>query len=181
MKSADVVLNSFALLDLGLYTSLFLETAFVTISKGRYKSLANKVRAEALCGHGIRTNTFYRLSLLLHSFFLLLSLFTSVWLQLENFSSVSFDRTLSPSSHTPGINLYRLLRGYVWLAADPGPAEYFGDLSRWDNIAHDAINAVVTWIGDSLMVCPSILDQYAYSFTFCRFTVVISYGTSGLS
>ncbi len=51
-----------------------------------------------------------------------------------------------------GINLYRLLRGYVWLAANPGPAVYFGDLSRWDNIAHDAINAIVTWIGDSLMV-----------------------------
>jgi len=54
--------------------------------------------------------------------------------------------------HPVGINLYRLLRGYVWLAANPGPAAYFGDLSRWDNIAHDAINAVVTWIGDSLMI-----------------------------
>lgn len=50
------------------------------------------------------------------------------------------------------LNLYRFLRGYVWLAADPGPVAYFNGLGRWDNIAHDAINAIVTWIGDSLVI-----------------------------
>ncbi|KII86505.1 hypothetical protein PLICRDRAFT_44102 [Plicaturopsis crispa FD-325 SS-3] len=50
------------------------------------------------------------------------------------------------------INLYRMLRGYVWLVADPGPAVYFADLQRWDNIAHDALNAFMTWLGDSLVI-----------------------------
>ncbi|KAF8524146.1 hypothetical protein BU17DRAFT_85253 [Hysterangium stoloniferum] len=50
------------------------------------------------------------------------------------------------------LNLYRLLRGYVWLAEDPGPVLYFNDLGRWENIAHDAINAVMTWLGDMLLI-----------------------------
>ena len=54
---------------------------------------------------------------------------------------------------TVGVNLYRLLRGYVWLRDTVGPTAYFLDLGRWDNIAHDAINAVVTWFGDFLVVC----------------------------
>jgi hypothetical protein len=49
--------------------------------------------------------------------------------------------------------LYRLLRGYVWPAADPSSTAHFNDLGRWDNIAHDAINAVMSWIDDSLVVC----------------------------
>ncbi|KZT30083.1 hypothetical protein NEOLEDRAFT_1174421 [Neolentinus lepideus HHB14362 ss-1] len=61
------------------------------------------------------------------------------------------------------LNLYRLLRGYVWLAANPGPVAYFNDLGRWDNIAHDAINAVVTWIGDSLVIYRCLIVwQYNY-------------------
>ncbi|KAF9030979.1 hypothetical protein BDZ89DRAFT_949212 [Hymenopellis radicata] len=50
------------------------------------------------------------------------------------------------------INLYRLLRGYVWLRETVGPANYFLDLGRWDNIAHDALNAVMTWMGDALVI-----------------------------
>jgi len=50
------------------------------------------------------------------------------------------------------VNLYRLLRGYVWLRDTVGPTAYFLNLGRWDNIAHDAINAVVTWIGDFLVI-----------------------------
>jgi hypothetical protein len=60
--------------------------------------------------------------------------------------------SLSHFIFTVGVNLYRLLRGYVWLRDTVGPAAYFLDLGRWDNIAHDAINAVVTWIGDFLVV-----------------------------
>lgn len=40
----------------------------------------------------------------------------------------------------------------MWLAESVGPIVYFNDLGRWDNIAHDAINAVMTWIGDLLVV-----------------------------
>jgi len=50
------------------------------------------------------------------------------------------------------LNLYRLLRGYVWLRDTVGPTDYFLDLGRWDNIAHDAINAIMSWIGDFLVI-----------------------------
>jgi hypothetical protein len=48
--------------------------------------------------------------------------------------------------------MYRLLRGYVYLRDTIGPVAYFSDLGRWDNIAHDATNAMMTWLGDGLAV-----------------------------
>ena len=51
------------------------------------------------------------------------------------------------------LNLYRFLRGYVWLRDTVGPTDYFLDLGRWDNIAQGAVNAVMSWIGDFLVVC----------------------------
>uniref|UniRef100_A0A0W0F1M6 Uncharacterized protein n=1 Tax=Moniliophthora roreri TaxID=221103 RepID=A0A0W0F1M6_MONRR len=50
------------------------------------------------------------------------------------------------------LNLYRLLRGYVYLRDSVGPGNYFNDLGRMDNIAHDALNAIQTWMGDSLII-----------------------------
>ncbi|KAL0581091.1 hypothetical protein V5O48_000985 [Marasmius crinis-equi] len=50
------------------------------------------------------------------------------------------------------INLYRLLQGYVYQRETVGPANYFNDLGRWDNIAHNALNALMTWMGDSLII-----------------------------
>ncbi|EPQ53025.1 hypothetical protein GLOTRDRAFT_79032 [Gloeophyllum trabeum ATCC 11539] len=50
------------------------------------------------------------------------------------------------------ISLYRLLRGYVWLASDPGPVAYFADYHRWDNVANEVISGIQTWIGDSLVI-----------------------------
>jgi len=62
------------------------------------------------------------------------------------------------------INVYRLLRGYVWLVADPGPVVYFSDLGRWENVAHDAINGIMTWIGDFLLIyrCFIVWDNNYY-------------------
>ncbi|KAF8993548.1 hypothetical protein BDQ17DRAFT_1451628 [Cyathus striatus] len=51
-----------------------------------------------------------------------------------------------------GLNLYRLLRGYVWLRDTVGPENYFLDLGRWDNILHDLINALITWCADFLVI-----------------------------
>lgn len=45
-----------------------------------------------------------------------------------------------------------MLNGYVWLADSVGPAQYFGDLGRWETITHDALNAFITWVGDFLVV-----------------------------
>jgi hypothetical protein len=53
------------------------------------------------------------------------------------------------------INLYRVLRAYVWLAEEVGTAAYLGNLERWDNIAHDTLNAFMTWVGDCLVVSQS--------------------------
>lgn len=65
--------------------------------------------------------------------------------------SYQLDITLSYIKH-PGINVYRMLRAYVWLAADPGPAVYASQLQRWDNVGRNTINAFITWMGDALIV-----------------------------
>ncbi|KAF9446922.1 hypothetical protein P691DRAFT_761217 [Macrolepiota fuliginosa MF-IS2] len=51
-----------------------------------------------------------------------------------------------------GINLYRLLRAYVWLGSTIGPAYYLQDPGRWDNIAHDLVTALTTWLADLLLI-----------------------------
>ena len=60
------------------------------------------------------------------------------------------------------------MRGYVWLAADPGPVIYFSELGRWENLAHDAMNAVVLWIGDALIVC-LFIQHYLSTFDSSNF------------
>ncbi|KDQ28144.1 hypothetical protein PLEOSDRAFT_157989 [Pleurotus ostreatus PC15] len=50
------------------------------------------------------------------------------------------------------LNFYRLLRGYVWLREEVGPENYFLDLGRWDNVAHNALNAIMTWVADCLII-----------------------------
>jgi len=75
------------------------------------------------------------------------------------------------------INLHRLLRGYVWLAADPGPIAYFNDLGRWDNIAHYAIHAVMTWTGDFLVIyrCFIVWDTNYYIIALPAVLLVMSF------
>ncbi|KAK1234860.1 hypothetical protein PQX77_001954 [Marasmius sp. AFHP31] len=51
-----------------------------------------------------------------------------------------------------GVNLYRLLRGYVYLRETIGPTAYFNDLGRPDNVTHGVLNALMTWMGDSLVI-----------------------------
>lgn len=67
-------------------------------------------------------------------------------------------RRIDKQSAVIGLNLYRLLRGYVWLRSTIGPANYFLDLGRWDNIAHDLVNALTTWFADFLLVCSVLLN-----------------------
>ncbi|KAF9270697.1 hypothetical protein L218DRAFT_51479 [Marasmius fiardii PR-910] len=50
------------------------------------------------------------------------------------------------------VNLYRLLRGYVYLRETVGPTNYFIDLGRPDNVTHGVLNALMTWMGDSLVI-----------------------------
>jgi hypothetical protein len=54
------------------------------------------------------------------------------------------------------LNLYRVLGAYVWLSAEISPAIYLGNMERWDTIAHDALNAFTTWVGDCLVVSQSL-------------------------
>ncbi len=58
-----------------------------------------------------------------------------------------------------GLNLYRLLRAYVYLWMTVGPANYFLDRSRWDNFTHEIISVLTMWLAKfllvrSLLVCP---------------------------
>ncbi|KAJ8488673.1 hypothetical protein ONZ45_g13866 [Pleurotus djamor] len=55
------------------------------------------------------------------------------------------------------LNVLRLLRGYVFLSGEVGPAQYFLDLGRWENVAHDALNAFMTWIADGLIIYRAFL------------------------
>jgi hypothetical protein len=55
------------------------------------------------------------------------------------------------------INLYRVLRAYVWLADAVGPAAYLANLSRWDFVAHNVLSTFTTWVGDCLVVGQSKL------------------------
>ncbi|KAJ2918809.1 hypothetical protein MD484_g1612, partial [Candolleomyces efflorescens] len=50
------------------------------------------------------------------------------------------------------LNLYRLLRGFILLREVVTPHDYFLDLGRWDNVAHDLINAITTWLADFLVI-----------------------------
>ncbi|KAL0955937.1 hypothetical protein HGRIS_002123 [Hohenbuehelia grisea] len=50
------------------------------------------------------------------------------------------------------LNLYRLLKGYIWLVDTVKPETYFLDLGRWENVAHNAFNAIMTWIADFLVI-----------------------------
>lgn len=52
----------------------------------------------------------------------------------------------------PGLNIYRLLRAYVWLWDTVGPVNYFLDRSRWDNLVQDLISMLTTWLANCLLV-----------------------------
>ncbi|KAF8582180.1 hypothetical protein K439DRAFT_1391994 [Ramaria rubella] len=81
------------------------------------------------------------------------------------------------------VNLYRLLRGYVWLVDNPGPVIYFNDLGRWENIAHDAINAVMTWIGDMLLIyrCFIVWDNNYYIIALPTVLLALSIVTNSVA
>jgi len=60
------------------------------------------------------------------------------------------------------INLYRLLRAYVYLRDTVGPENYWLNLGTWDNLAHDAFNAMMTWTGDGLVVSMTFFHPNLY-------------------
>jgi hypothetical protein len=83
------------------------------------------------------------------------------------------------SLEIPAINLYRVLRAYVWLADEVGPAAYWGNLSRWDTITHEVLNAFTTWVGDGLIVSSQAqVGDGHFTRVTCRFTDAILYGTT---
>ena len=45
----------------------------------------------------------------------------------------------------------------MYLEGKISPAAYFGDLTRWENVLHEVLNALTTWIGDFLVVSPPAL------------------------
>lgn len=52
---------------------------------------------------------------------------------------------------------YRLVRGYALLVTPPKGYAYFIEYTRWDNFSHLVILALVTWIGDALVVSRTTL------------------------
>ncbi|KAF9479179.1 hypothetical protein BDN70DRAFT_879040 [Pholiota conissans] len=50
------------------------------------------------------------------------------------------------------VNLYRFLRGFVQHIDPLGPESYFFDFTRWDNLAHNAMLCIMTWLGDALVI-----------------------------
>ncbi|KAG7099697.1 hypothetical protein E1B28_001517 [Marasmius oreades] len=74
------------------------------------------------------------------------------------------------------INLYRLLQGYVYQRTTVGPENYFADLGRWDNIVHDALNALMTWMGDSLIIyrCYLVWDNNIYIVILPALLLIVS-------
>ncbi|KAL0068588.1 hypothetical protein AAF712_004303 [Marasmius tenuissimus] len=67
-------------------------------------------------------------------------------------AKIFFVATIVAHMSLTAINLYRLLQGYVYQRGTVGPTDYFNDLGRWDNVAHNALNALQTWMGDSLII-----------------------------
>ncbi|KAF6747661.1 hypothetical protein DFP72DRAFT_1016088 [Ephemerocybe angulata] len=49
-------------------------------------------------------------------------------------------------------SLYRLVRGYAQLVVPPQPYMYFIQYTQWDNFSHLVILALITWIGDGLVI-----------------------------
>ncbi|KAF9270694.1 hypothetical protein L218DRAFT_849536 [Marasmius fiardii PR-910] len=74
------------------------------------------------------------------------------------------------------INLYRLLQGYVYQRKTVGPENYFADLGRWDNITHDTLNALMTWMGDSLIIyrCYLVWDNNIYIIVVPTMLLIVS-------
>lgn len=133
-----------------MYCSLFFEAVYIIIKKRRIRSTPNKV-CYGTCSLCVLRLLAKRPADLLRGYTGHVRVRDRPHWSVIGVMGCLPDR-LSIISRLPAINLYRLLRGYVWLAADPGPDVYFTDLTRWDNITHDAINAIMTWIGDSLVV-----------------------------
>lgn len=50
------------------------------------------------------------------------------------------------------MNLHRVLNAYVYEVDTIGPVAYFSDLTRWDNVLQNSLNAVMTWVGDGLVI-----------------------------
>jgi len=59
------------------------------------------------------------------------------------------------------VNLYRFIRGFVLHLNPEGPFFYFFDFSRWDNVTHNAMLCIMTWLGDGLVIyrCYVIWDR----------------------
>jgi hypothetical protein len=77
-------------------------------------------------------------------------------------SSVHCDLTsLAHEFPFPGSVGYKLIRAYaLFVGTPPGlPVVYFQDFIKWDNYIHPVILALLTWLGDYLVVS---LLQFAY-------------------
>ncbi|KDR70198.1 hypothetical protein GALMADRAFT_103355 [Galerina marginata CBS 339.88] len=59
------------------------------------------------------------------------------------------------------VNLYRFIRAFVLHLNPQGPFYYLFDFSRWDNLVHNSMLCIMTWLGDGLVIyrCYIIWDR----------------------
>ncbi|KAJ3532532.1 hypothetical protein NMY22_g7707 [Coprinellus aureogranulatus] len=75
------------------------------------------------------------------------------------------------------LNVYRLVAAYAW-AEDP--VGFIRDWGKWDALAFPVTNAIVTWIGDVLVIyrCYLIWQRSYWVISLPVFLLVVSFGTS---
>ena len=73
----------------------------------------------------------------------------------EHLSPHSFPLPLIVSPLPPGMNCFRMIRGFVDHALDPGGAVgYLGALAPWDHVFKDTLYATQEILGDGVAVSP---------------------------
>ncbi|KAF9004533.1 hypothetical protein BDQ17DRAFT_1354152 [Cyathus striatus] len=78
------------------------------------------------------------------------------------------------------INCYRLLRAFVLHVEPLGPAAYFMSLDRWDNLTHNALICVMTWLGDGLVIyrCYIIWNYNYYTIILPVVLLVVNFAVN---
>ncbi|KAF8890965.1 hypothetical protein BD779DRAFT_1438076 [Infundibulicybe gibba] len=81
------------------------------------------------------------------------------------------------------LNLFRVLKAYVWLRGVMAPTEYLLDLSRWDIIMKNTVNAVTTWLADFLVIyrCFIIWNNNYYIIIFPTLLVLMSIASNTIA
>ncbi|TFK28529.1 hypothetical protein FA15DRAFT_685307 [Coprinopsis marcescibilis] len=88
------------------------------------------------------------------------------------------------SIHNASI-IYKMIRAYALFIGTPPnlPVVYFQDFIKWDNFAHPVILALLTWLGDYLVIyrCFLIWRRNYYVILLPAFLLLVSLGTTSVN